>query len=58
MSGMLNDSGGLYRSSLRVYLSWGCMVCKDLYVIRALRLIQNAQQTNRVSTLCAGAYVT
>ena len=36
------------------------MVCKDSYVIRAVRLIRNAQHTNRVSALCAvcaGAYV-
>ena len=33
------------------------MICKDLYAMRTVRLIRNAQHTNRVSILCSGAYV-
>ena len=50
MAGMFLDSGCLYRSTLRAYPSSGCTVCKDVYVIQAVRLIWNAEQ---ISTLCA-----
>ena len=57
MGGMFLDSGRLYCSSFRAYPTQFGMVCKDAYVIRAVRLIQNAQHTNQVITLCAGVFV-
>ena len=52
VGGMFLVSGRLYGSLRRAYHTQFQIICKDLYVIRTVRLIRDAPHTNRVSTLC------